>query len=88
MKYYFIFIFQANKFGFKPIIIDPLSDPLLSSQLLKLITSKSISTQISLYSIDCVRKILQTFHYQQPEIFDLLDKARLAEASDDPTFWN
>jgi hypothetical protein len=48
----------------------------------------SISTQISLYSIDCVRKIFQTYHYTQREIFDLLDIARLAQASDDITFWD
>jgi hypothetical protein len=97
VKFYFIKIFiknilflffKANKFGFKPIIIDPLSHPLLCSQLLKLVSSTLISTQISLYSIDCVRKIFQTFHCQQSIIFDLLDTARLAEASDDITFWN
>ncbi len=79
---------QANKFGFKPIIIDPLSHPVLCSQLLKCVSSMSISTQISLYSIDCVRKIFQTYHYAQREIFDLLDVARLAEANDDITFWD
>jgi len=78
----------ANKFGFKPIIIDPLSHPLLCSQLLKLVTTTSISTQISLYSIDCVRKIFQTSDYKQSDIFHLLDRARLAEASDDITFWD
>jgi len=81
-------IFKANKFGFKPIIIDPLSHPLLCSQLLKLVSSMTISTQISLYSIDCVRKIFQISNYQQWTIFDLLDRARLAEANDDITFWN
>ncbi|CAF0973462.1 unnamed protein product [Rotaria sp. Silwood1] len=81
-------IFYANKFGFKPIIIDPLSHPLLCSQLLKLASSMLISTQISLYSIDCVRKILKAYHYEQSAIFDLLDKARLAEASNDVTFWD
>ena len=55
---------------------------------MKLAFSKSISTQISLYSIDCVRKIFQTYHYDQREIFHLLDRARLAEASDDVTFWD
>ena len=79
---------KANKLGFKPIIIDPLSHPLLCSQLLKLATTIPISTQISLYSIDCVRKIFQTSHCKQWTIFDLLDRARLAEASDDITFWN
>ncbi|CAF4015513.1 unnamed protein product, partial [Rotaria sp. Silwood2] len=78
----------ANKFGFKPIIIDPLSHALLCSQLLKLSSSMLISTQISLYSIDCVRKILKTYHYRQSEIFDLLDRARLAEANNDITFWD
>ena len=27
-------------------------------------------------------------HYDQLEVFRLLDRARLAEASDDTTFWN
>ncbi len=83
-----MFFSKANKFGFKPIIIDPLSHPVLCSQLLKLVPSIPISTQISLYSIDCVRKIFQTYHYTQWEMFDLLDRARLAEASDDITFWD
>ncbi|CAF4101145.1 unnamed protein product, partial [Rotaria sordida] len=78
----------ANKFGFKPIIIDPLSHPLLCSQLLKLSSSILMSTQISLYSIDCIRKILKAYNYIQLEIFDLLDRARLAEASNDITFWD
>lgn len=46
------------------------------------------SAQISLYSIDCIRKILQIFSNQQSKIFYLLDKARLAEINDDETFWN
>lgn len=79
------FSLKANKFGFKPMIIDPLLHPLLCSELSKLI---SISTEISLYSIDCVKKILQTFHYQQSIVFDLLDSARLAETNDDMTFWD
>jgi len=79
------FVFKANKSGFKPMMIDPLSYPLLCSELSKL---TSASTQISLYSIDCVRKILQSFHYQQSIVFDLLDRARLAEASDDMSFWD
>jgi hypothetical protein len=66
-------------------MIDPLSHPLLCSELSKL---TSASTQISLYSIDCVRKILQSSHYQQSIVFDLLDRARLAEASDDMSFWD
>jgi hypothetical protein len=84
----YLFLSKANKFGFKPIIIDPLSQPVLCSQLLKLVSSMSISSQISLYSIDCVRKIFQIYHYTQREMFDLLDRARLAEASDDVTFWD
>jgi len=48
----------------------------------------TISTQISLYSIDCVRKIFQISNYQQWIILDLLDRARLAETNDDITFWN
>ncbi|CAF0758607.1 unnamed protein product [Rotaria sp. Silwood1] len=78
----------ANNFGFKPIIIDPLSDPLLCSQLIKLKSSKLISSQISLYSIDCVRKIFQISHYIQPDVYNLLDRARLAEASNDISFWD
>ncbi|CAF4564912.1 unnamed protein product, partial [Rotaria sp. Silwood2] len=78
----------ANKFGFKPIIIDPLSNPLLCSQLIKLISSTLTSSQISLYSIDCVRKILQICHYSQSDVYNLLDRARLAEASDDISFWD
>ena len=77
-KSIFTFSFQANKFGFKAMTIDSLSHPLLYSELLKLIPTAS--TQISLYSIDCVRKIFQSFDYQQQIVFDLLDKARLAEA--------
>ncbi len=53
-----------------------------------MVTTIPISTQISLYSIDCVRKILQISDYKQLEIYDLLDRARLAEASEDITFWN
>ena len=48
----------------------------------------SKSTQINLYSIDCVRKIFETYHYRHEKILDLLDRARLAEASNDATFWN
>jgi len=77
----------ANKLGFKAIIVDPLSNPLLCSQLLKLISLPTISSQISLYSIDCVRKIFQIYQYKQSDIYHLLDRARLAEASDDITFW-
>ncbi|UJR25019.1 hypothetical protein I4U23_006380 [Adineta vaga] len=76
-----------NKFSFKPIIIDPLSHPLLCSQLLKLTSKSCLSSQISLYSIDCIRKLLQIYQYTQTNIYDLLDRARLAEASDDISFW-
>ncbi|CAF0788165.1 unnamed protein product [Adineta steineri] len=78
----------ANKYGFKPILIDPLSHPILCSQLLKLASPMPISTQISLYSIDCIRKIFQIYHYTQMEIFHLLDRARFAEANDDIFFWD
>ncbi|CAF2121029.1 unnamed protein product, partial [Rotaria magnacalcarata] len=78
----------ANTFGFKPIIINPLKHALLCSQLLKLASPTAISSEISLYSIDCVRKILKTCHYTQSATFDLLDRARLAEASNDMTFWD
>ncbi|CAF3308520.1 unnamed protein product [Rotaria socialis] len=78
----------ANTFGFKPSIINPLKHVLLCSQLLKLASSASISSEISLYSIDCVRKILKACHYTQAATFDLLDRARLAEASNDMTFWD
>ncbi|CAF1074951.1 unnamed protein product [Rotaria sordida] len=78
----------ANKLGFKSIIIDPLSHPLLCSQLIKLISSTLISSQISLYSIDCVRKIFQISHCTQANVYNLLDRARLAEASDDISFWD
>ncbi len=83
----FCFSSQANKFGFKPIIIDPLSNPLLCSQLLKLISLPIISSEISLYSIDFVRKLFQIFQYKHSDIYPLLDQARLAEASDDTMFW-
>ncbi|CAF4474215.1 unnamed protein product, partial [Rotaria sp. Silwood2] len=69
-------------------IIYPLSTPLLCSQLIKLISSTLTSSQISLYSIDCVRKILQICHYSQSDVYNLLDRARLAEASDDISFWD
>ncbi|UJR23822.1 hypothetical protein I4U23_026798 [Adineta vaga] len=78
----------ANKFGFKPVFIDPLSHPILCSQLVKSIFPISISTEINLYSIDCVRKILHVYHYQHMEILQVLDQARLAEASGDMTFWD
>ncbi|CAF3476485.1 unnamed protein product [Rotaria socialis] len=78
----------ANKFGFKPIVIDSLSHPLLCSQLTNLISSTLTGTRISLYSIDCVRKIFQLSHYTQANVYNLLDRARLAEASDDVTFWD
>ena len=67
-------------------IIDPLSHPLLCSELFKL--TPTTSAQISFYSIDCTKKIFQSFDYQQQMVFDLLDKARLAEANNDMTFWN
>ncbi len=84
----FFVLIKANKFGFKPIIIDPLSHPLLCSQINKLITLPIISSQMSLYSIDCVRKIFQIYHYQQTNVYQLLDRARLAETSGDITFWD
>ncbi len=74
--------------GFKPIIIDPLSHPLLCSQINNLVTLPIILSQISLYSIDCVRKIFQIYNYQQTDVCQLLDRARLAEASGDTTFWD
>jgi hypothetical protein len=78
---------QANKFGLKPIIINPLSNPLLCSQLIKLLNLSTVSSEISLYSIDCVRKIFQIYQYTQSDVYDLLDRARLAEVNDDFTFW-
>ncbi|CAF3752683.1 unnamed protein product [Adineta steineri] len=77
----------ANKIGFKPIIIDCVSQPILYSELLKLKSTSTISNQISLYSIDCVRKIFHIYQYTQKDIYNLLDRARLAEASDDISFW-
>lgn len=88
MQFLFFLLFKANKFGFKPIMIDPLSHPLLCSQLLKSKPSAMIYSKISLYSIDCARKILQACHYTQADIYSLLDRARLAEASEDVTFWD
>ncbi len=81
------FCLKANNFGFKPIMIDPLSHPLLCSQLLKFISVPTISSQMSLYSIDCVRKIFHLYQCKQSDIYNLLDRARLAEANDDPSFW-
>lgn len=86
--FFFPSFFQTNKFGFKAIIIDPLSHPLLCSQLNKL---KSLSTtlpsEISLYSIDCARKIFQFYQYKNSNIYHLLDQARLAEINNDRSFW-
>lgn len=79
----FVFL-QARKYGLKPLLIDSTSQPFLSSQLSKF---TSPTSPIHLYSIDCVRKILQTFNYHQTTVFDLLDKARLAEANNDTRFW-
>lgn len=69
-------------------MIDSLTHPQLCSELLKQTTASSLPTQISLYSIDCVRKILNMYEYRESAIFDLLDRARLAEATDDINFWN
>ena len=85
---HFVLFIQANKLGFKPIRIDSLSHPLLYSQITQFITPITVrSNQLSLYSIDCVRKILQIYQYQQSDVFHLLDRARLAEASNDTAFW-
>lgn len=79
--------FQAHKLGFKPILIDSLSHSLLYSEIVKLITSPVRSNPLSLYSIDCVRKILQIYQYKQTDVYHLLDQARLAEANNDLAFW-
>ena len=78
---------QAHKLSFKPILIDSSSHPLLYSEIVNLITSPARSNPLSLYSIDCVRKILQIYQYKQTDVYHLLDQARLAEANNDPTFW-
>lgn len=75
----------AQKNGFKAIVIDCQSHPLLYSQLSKIISK---TKEIRLYSIDCVRKILQIFDYHQSTVVDLLDGARFAEANNDMTFWD
>ena len=82
-----MFYSKANKFCFKPILIDPLSHPILCSQLMKLISVPSISSEISLYSIDCVRRIFQIYQYTKSDVYELLDRARLAEVNDDSSFW-
>lgn len=84
----FFLRFKAENFGFKPIIIDALSHPLLCSQLIKLSSSTLLSSQISLFSIDCARKIFQNSNYVKSDLYNLLDRARLAEASNDITFWD
>jgi len=40
-----------------------------------------------LYSIDCVRKILEIYEYEHDHVCEILDRARLAEAHNDLTFW-
>ena len=79
---------KARQFGFRPVIIDPLSHPLLCSELLKLKLVPSLASQMSLYSIDCARKMLRMDDRTPSKIYELLDQARLAEASNDHTFWN
>ncbi|CAF0827946.1 unnamed protein product [Adineta ricciae] len=77
----------ANKLGFKPVIIELFSHPGLYSQLLTLLTKSFTPSRIHLYSIDCIRKLLQICECTHENLDELLDRARLAEAKDDLSFW-
>ncbi|CAF0830410.1 unnamed protein product [Didymodactylos carnosus] len=84
----------ATKHNFEVIRITPLSDPILCLKLLKTMSlfskcpvSRHGLSQISLYSIDCVKKMLLYYNYSRTQIYEQLDYARIAEASKNPLFW-
>ena len=47
-----------------------------------------VPSDLSLYAIHCIRKIFQVYHYKQIEVLQLLDRARLTEATDDMAVWS
>ena len=49
--------------------------------------SQQSETIIALYSIDCVRKLLLSRHYDNKTVFARLDEAREAEMRRDDDFW-
>ena len=78
-KYFSLKIFfQENQLDFPPIIFDSHSHELLYPELFQAIPS----TEIKLYSIDCVRKVLQSLDDPQDRLIELFNRAL-----DDPTFW-
>lgn len=77
----------ANRFGFKPIVIDRLTHPKLYSELIQSLMLTEQPSEIRLYSIDCIRKIFEIYEYEHDYTYEILDRARLAEASNDLSFW-
>lgn len=55
---------------------------------MKCTSAPSVSAHIGLYSIDCVRKLFRIYELARADIGELLNRARLAEASEDIRFWD
>lgn len=83
-------------YKFSPVCVTPFSDGLLCGQLEKCMSlvkyhskesSRARSSNVALYSIDCVRKLLLNHRFNNEFIFDQLDLAREAEMKHDEDFW-
>ena len=64
-----------------------MTNPKLYSELIQSLDLTNHPNQIRLYSIDWVRKILEIYEYEHDHVCEILDRARLAEAHNDLTFW-
>ncbi|CAF0974890.1 unnamed protein product, partial [Didymodactylos carnosus] len=80
--------------NFHPTRISPLTDPILCANLVKSMASidqcprsKHRTSEITLYSIDCVKRMLRYYNYSEAITFELLDQARMAEQTNDKQFW-
>ena len=83
-------------YKFSPVCVTPLTNPVLCANLEKcmILVDHYAKTsfhgheiKITLYSIDCVRKLLLNHHFNDAFLFEQLDEAREAETKDDQDFW-
>ncbi|CAF1010215.1 unnamed protein product, partial [Didymodactylos carnosus] len=89
--------------NFHPTRISPLTDPILCANFVKSMASidqcprsKHRTSEITLYSIGCVERMLRYYNYSDITTiskdiititFELLDQARMTEQTNDKQFW-